>query len=164
MRYWENKVLAAVLMLCVTQLYGQDIQQETESYWAQINRKADQLFGGLNMEFKLDVGVEKQAIAGYKDNPYSDLTVSIPLYSTSERQAQQAKKQAYLHEAAELLNQYEQSALRSKVLTDKERLLRVLLKDAGMKEAENYFQVKEAIIEADTTVKALKRKIVGLLK
>ena len=164
MKYWKLKALACVLILLTTQLLGLDIQQETESYWNQINKKADQLFDGLNMDFKLDVGVEKQAISGYKANPYSDLTISIPLYSTSERQAQQAKKQIYLNEAAELLKQYEQSALRSKVLADKERLLRVLLKDAGMKEANNYFQVKEDIIETASTIKSLKRKVLGLLK
>ena len=163
MKYWSNKALACVLILFATQLFG-DVQQEAENYWAQINKKADQLFDGLNMDFKLDLGVEKHEITGYKANPYSDLTVSIPLYSTSERQAQQAKKQVYLNEAAELLKQYEQSALRSKVLDDKEKLMRVLLKDSGMKEAVNYFQVKEDIIEVDSTVKALKRKIVGLLK
>lgn len=163
MKYWQNKLICCLCILFTGIFaHGEGLDSDTDAIWAKINQKATQLFEGLNLDFTLDVGVQKSDLSGDKATPYSDLTLSVPLYSSKERQDQQTRKQAYLSNAAELLKQYEQAVLRRQVLADKERLLRVLLKDAGMKEAENYFKVKEDLIETDTKIKELKRKIKGV--
>lgn len=161
-KYSKSKlfiVLVVVISFSIN-LWAEDkIDQQVEIYWKQVKKRADELYGGLNMDVKINAGVERRLDTTGKYNQYSDFSLCVPLYSQKDKQDINEKKQAFLKEYAELIGKYEQDERLVPVLREKAKVMKVLIKDAGIKEASSYFEVVTAIVERESEIRELKRKL-----
>lgn len=131
-------------------------------YWNQIKARADKLYKGVDLNFvlNLSVGESEEGSSGAE----SKASVTVPLYSSSDKRAKNEEKRAFLKEGAALVKQYEVSVNIIEVLEEEIKLKKATMYEDGATGIEAFIKLKSSLIEAKATRTEVERKLEAMLK
>ncbi len=131
-------------------------------YWNQIKARADKLYKGVDLNFvlNLSVGENEEGSSGTQ----SKASVTVPLYSSSDKRAKNEEKRAFLKEGAALVKLYEVSVNIIEVLEEEIKLKKATMYEDGATGIEAFIKLKSSLIEAKATRTEVERKLEAMLK
>lgn len=131
-------------------------------YWNQIKARADKLYKGVDLNFvlNLSVGESEEGSSGAE----SKASVTVPLYSSSDKRAKNEEKRAFLKEGAALVKQFEISVNIIEVLEEEIKLKKATMYEDGATGIEAFIKLKSSLIEAKATRTEVERKLEAMLK
>lgn len=131
-------------------------------YWNQIKARADKLYKGVDLNFvlNLSVGESEEGSSGAERKA----SVTVPLYSSSDKRAKNEEKRAFLKEGAALVKQYEVSVNIIEVLEEEIKLKKATMYEDGATGIEAFIKLKSSLIEAKATRTEVERKLEAMLK
>ena len=128
-----------------------------DGYWEKLNKRADELYGGLDINFKVLSGL-------YEDNEYKgEIKIEVPLYSKEAKRKKEKDKRSFLDKGAKLLKYLEVNYERLQILREKERILKTILLEEGVRSIDAYHDVREDIVEIEAEVMEVLRKLESMI-
>ncbi len=131
-------------------------------YWNQIKARADKLYKGVDLNFTLNLSVGESE--GGSSGAESKASVTVPLYSSSDKRAKNEEKRAFLKEGAALVKQFEVSVNIIEVLEEEIKLKKATMYEDGATGIEAFIKLKSSLIEAKATRTEVERKLEAMLK
>ncbi|WP_157280102.1 hypothetical protein [Orenia marismortui] len=124
-----------------------------KDYWELLQKKADDLYSGLNVEVDLLTGL-------YEDNEYKgEIKLSIPIYSKEEEKKKKKEKMEFLDKGAELIKELDLNRSRIKIYKEKAKYMKAMLLEDGRSSINDYYEVLEDIKTAEAEVDEVTRKL-----
>ena len=134
----------------------------SSEYWNQIKARADKLYKGVDLNFSLNLSVGE--VDGASEGVESKASVTVPLYSSSDKRAKNEEKRGFLKEGAALVKQYEVSVNIIEVLEEEIKLKKATMYEDGATGIEAFIGLKSSLIEAKATKTECERKLEAMLK
>ena len=114
------------------------------------------------MNFSLNLSVGE--VDGASDGVESKASVTVPLYSSSDKRAKNEEKRSFLKEGAALVKQFEVSVNIIEVLEEEIKLKKATMYEDGATGIEAFIGLKSSLIEAKATKTECERKLEAMLK
>ena len=136
-----------------------------EEYWNRLRAACRTCFGGLDVKVELGGGIERREFeSGPRTGPFTELRLSIPLYSRSERQKQRQAKGHFLEHGAGLIQDMEEARTLAIILAEKVKVLRQAMLEGGLEAIKEFFKIKEELAKARIAAKGAERKLRGWIE
>ncbi|MGB6129294.1 MAG: hypothetical protein WBG30_11140 [Psychrilyobacter sp.] len=133
----------------------------SEEYWTALNKRADQIYGGLDLALTVNVG-------NYYDNSDSEFRsgvgFSIPIYSKQQKISRRNSKIKYLQDGSDLISNLKKNRKLLLLLKDKKEALQAFMGDNGASDIKSYFQTEEELLDLHLTIESIERKIETMLQ
>lgn len=133
----------------------------SEEYWIALNKRADQIYGGLDLALTVNVG-------NYYDNSDSEFRTgvgfSIPIYSKQQKISRRNAKIKYLQDGSDLISNLKKNRKLLLLLKDKKEALKAFMGDNGASDINSYFQTEQQLLELYLTIESIERKIETMLQ
>lgn len=133
----------------------------SEEYWTALNKRADEIYGGLDLALTVNVG-------NYYDNSESEfrsgIGFSIPIYSKQQKISRRNAKIKYLQDGADLISSLKKNRKLKLLLEDKKEALKAFMGDNGVSDVNTYFQTEERLLELHLIIESIERKIETMLQ
>ncbi len=133
----------------------------SEEYWTALNKRADEIYGGLDLALTVNVG-------NYYDNSESEFRTgvgfSIPIYSKQQKISRRNTKIKYLQDGSDLISNLKKNRKLLLLLKDKKEALKAFMGDNGASDISSYFQTEERLLGISLTIESIERKIETMLQ
>ncbi|MGB6129695.1 MAG: hypothetical protein WBG30_13200 [Psychrilyobacter sp.] len=133
----------------------------SEEYWIALNKRANQIYGGLDLALTVNVG-------NYYDNSESEFRsgvgFSIPIYSKQQKISRRNAKIKYLQDGSDLISNLKKNRKLLLLLKDKKEALQAFIGDNGASDIKSYFQTEEELLDLHLTIESIERKIETMLQ
>ena len=133
----------------------------SEEYWTALNKRADEIYGGLDLALTVNVG-------NYYDNSDSEFRsgvgFSIPIYSKQQKISRRNAKIKYLQDGSDLISNLKKNRKLLILLKDKKEALKAFMGDNGASDISSYFQTEQQLLELSLTIESIERKIETMLE
>ena len=150
-----------LLIICYLLLTTFTFSTTSEEYWQQLNTRANEIYGGLDLALTVNVG-------NYYDNSESEFRsgvgFSIPIYSKQQKISRRGAKVKYLQDGADLIAELKKNRKLKLLLLDKQKALQGFMGDNGASDISSYFQTEERILGITLNIESLERKIETMLQ
>jgi len=142
-------------------LFNLSLSMTSEEYWTALNKRADQIYGGLDLALTVNVG-------NYYDNSDSEFRsgvgFSIPIYSKQQKISRRNAKIKYLQDGSDLISNLKKNRKLLLLLKDKKEALQAFMGDNGASDIKSYFQTEEELLDLHLTIESIERKIETMLQ
>lgn len=142
-------------------LFNLSSSMTSGEYWEALNKRADQIYGGLDLAVTVNVG-------NYYDNSDSEFRsgvgFSIPIYSKQQKISRRNAKIKYLQDGSDLISNLKKNRKLKLLLEDKKEALKAFMGDNGASDINSYFQTEERLLELYLTIESIERKIETMLQ
>ena len=131
-------------------------------YWKQVKARADIIYKGMDMNFTLNL-----SMADYEDsedNKGGKISLTVPLYSSSDKRGKEDEKRSFLKEGADLIKDYEVNANIIGVLEEEIKLKKATMYEEGAAGIEAFIKLQSALVEAKAGKTEAERKLEAMLK
>ena len=131
-------------------------------YWNQIKVKANNIYKGMDMNFTLNLSMADYSDT--EDNKGGKVSVSVPLYSSSDKRAKNEEKRAFLKEGATIIREYEENTSIIGVLEEEIKLKKATMYEEGATGIEAFIKLQSSLAEAKAGKIEAERKLEAMLK
>ena len=131
-------------------------------YWSQLKKKADKIYKGMDMNFTLNLSMADYSDT--EDNKGGKVSVSVPLYSSSDKRGKADEKRTFLKEGADLIKDYEVNANIIGVLEEQIKLKKATMYEEGAAGIEAFIKLQSSLVEAKAGKTEAERKLEAMLK
>jgi len=142
-------------------LFNLSFSMTSEEYWTALNKRADEIYGGLDLALTVNVG-------NYYDNSESEFRsgvgFSIPIYSKQQKISRRNAKIKYLQDGSDLISNLKKNRKLLLLLKDKKEALQAFMGDNGASDIKAYFQTEEELLDLHLTIESIERKIETMLQ
>jgi phospho-N-acetylmuramoyl-pentapeptide-transferase len=143
-------------------LAGNIFCTSSAEYWKQVKARADIIYKGMDMNFTLNL-----SMADYEDsedNKGGKVSVTVPLYSSSDKRGKADEKRAFLKEGADLIKDYEVNTNIIGVLEEQIKLKKATMYEEGAAGIEAFIKLQSSLVEAKAGKTEAERKLEAMLK
>ncbi len=127
-------------------------------YWKQVKARADIIYKGMDMNFTLNLSMDSE------DNKGGKVSLTVPLYSSSDKRGKADEKRSFLKEGADLIKDYEVNANIIGVLEEEIKLKKATMYEEGAAGIEAFIKLQSSLVEAKAGKTEAERKLEAMLK
>jgi hypothetical protein len=142
-------------------LFNFSLSMTTEEYWEALQKRANEIYGGLDLAITINVG-------NYYDDTDSEfrsgIGFSVPVYSKQQKLSRRNAKVKYLQDGADLIAELKKNRKLRLLLKDKQESLRPFMGDNGSADIHTFYQTEERLLEITLKIESLERKIETMLQ
>ncbi len=155
---------AAILFLSITTLLL-PASVAADDWWQMIKRAGSACFSGRKFKVEIIAGASVRTLGDRaRTGPFSEIRLTIPLWSKEKRQQEKRELASFLEHAADVLQQLRQAEDLLRVKSQQAKTLQTTMLQSGVEGINSWYSIRSEIAVLETTAKAAEMKLNGFLK
>lgn len=165
-RLWIQTLICALLFATLVHADNENRDEPNPAkWWNELRKAAEACHNGRDIKVEVSGGLSARTLGNEaRSGPFAEARITVPLYSTREREKGMQDKGKFLEHGAEILREFHEAQAKLRIKGEQAMVLKQAMLQEGLAGIEAFFKIQQEIASLQAITMTAEMKLVGFIE